>query len=148
MEIKILNRFKKLQRKKSTDGVTRVTDMGGRPKKVKGLCWTLVPEQLESDEVIQTAVASIKQEWKKSKKNHDNIKEHMKTTYSKRRAMVVHDMKPIMEIVEMFPPLQNILYVSIVYLCLVNNLSLMFKVAVISVVFKGGWYLSRVILTP
>jgi thiosulfate reductase cytochrome b subunit len=102
----------------------------------------------QSDEVIQTAVASIKQEWKKSKKNHDNIKEHMKTTYSKRRAMVVHDMKPIMEIVEMFPPLQTILYVSIVYLCLVNNLSLMFKVAVISVVFKGGWYLSRVILTP
>jgi hypothetical protein len=58
-------------------------------KKVKDLCWTLVPQQLESDEVIQTAVASIKQEWKKSKKNHDNIKKHMKTTYSKRRAMVL-----------------------------------------------------------
>lgn len=51
-------------------------------------------------------------ESEKSKKNHDKIKEQMNTTYARKRAMVVKDMKPISEVVQMFPPLENLLYVS------------------------------------
>ena len=73
----------------------------------------MVPEQVETDEVVESCIAQIKKEWKKSKKNHDEIKKLMAKTYEKRRSMVLKEIQPIVNVINIFPPLQNLLYVSI-----------------------------------
>lgn len=96
LETKIFNRFKKLQRKKISNGIIAETiPAKGHSKKAKALCWTVVPEQTEAAEVVSTSTAAIEQEWRKAKKNHDKIKDLMNITYAKRRAMVINDVQPI-----------------------------------------------------
>ena len=80
---------------------------------MKDCCWTMLPEQVEADDVQDLCIAQIKKEWKKSKKNHDELKKLMGRTYQKRRAMVLKEVQPIVNVISVFPPLQNLFYVSI-----------------------------------
>ena len=115
METKIQNRFKKLQRKKTFNyGDCHVSPSPKDcPKKTKDSCWTAVPEQPDDDNVVKSSMASIKEELRKGKKNHGKIKELMHKTYQKRWAKILKDLKPITDVLWMFPPLQSLLYVSI-----------------------------------
>lgn len=83
-------------------------------KSKKVLCWTTVPEATETDEDVAITSAKIKKEWNRSKKDHSKIKKLMDSCYAKRRSLILEDIKKIVDVVVMFPPLKNLLYVSIV----------------------------------
>ena len=76
------------------------------------MCWTVVPEIDQPEEDVAKAITKIKKEWQRTKKDHGKIQELMKKSYGKRRALVLNEVKQIVEILEMFPPLKNLLYVS------------------------------------
>ena len=48
----------------------------------------MVPKQVETDDVVESSIAQIRKEWRKSTKNHDEMKKLMARTYEKRRSMV------------------------------------------------------------
>ena len=114
LETKIFNRFKKLQRKNSAGGrrSNPADSTKGSKKQMKDCCWTMLPEQVETEDVLDLCTARIKKEWKKSKKNHDELKRLMARTYEKRRSMVLKEVQPIVNIISVFPPLQNLLYIK------------------------------------
>ena len=87
LETKIFNRFKNLQRKNSA-GARRSNPADttkGNTKQMKDCCRTMLPEQVETDDVLDFCIAQIKKEWKKSKKNHDVLKKLMGRTHQKQR---------------------------------------------------------------
>lgn len=113
IETKIYNRFKKLQRKRSSTPVAthEPKNKGKATKTKKVLCWTIVPEPHESKD-LTVWVSKIKKEWQQSRKDHGKIQQLMAACYAERRSLVLEDVKRIAEVVEMFPPLKNLLYVS------------------------------------
>jgi hypothetical protein len=115
-----MNRFKKLQRKKSTQDTSedKVSSKGGRTSKQKKSSWTEVPTANEMESDVGELMKDIKKDWKQPKRNHGKIKEMMERTYAKRREMVLVDVQPLKDIVNSFPPLQNMLYVSILRILL------------------------------
>ncbi|XP_046852369.1 uncharacterized protein LOC124445661 isoform X4 [Xenia sp. Carnegie-2017] len=105
IEMKIYNRFKKLQRKRSNTPVTNVLQTKGKTtKKRNSHCWTNVPEPCESED-LTAVVSKIKKEWQSAKKNHEKIQELMAACYASRRSLVLEEVRRIVEVVEMFPPL-------------------------------------------
>uniref|UniRef100_A0A6P8HZ71 Uncharacterized protein LOC116296675 n=1 Tax=Actinia tenebrosa TaxID=6105 RepID=A0A6P8HZ71_ACTTE len=72
----------------------------------------VVPTDDQSEEEVKGTILAIKQEWKKTRKDHGNIKEMMNRTYAKRREMVPIEQQPLKEIVNMFPPVQSMLYIK------------------------------------
>ena len=73
--MKIFNRFKKLQRNKSTHLTSQDSNTQsskGRPKKVQAMSWTFVPVETNSNEKIQTAIEELKVESTKGKKTWKN----------------------------------------------------------------------------
>lgn len=85
----------------------------GRPKKAKSFIWTLVPEQLEDEDRVESAIEEIKHECKRGRKmQHDKLNQLMEITYAKRRSMILHETTSIKGIFDEFPPLQNMVYVS------------------------------------
>lgn len=65
VETKIYNRFKKLQRKRCSTPVATHAPKGKATKKV--LCWTIVPEPHESED-LTVLVSKIKKEWQRSER--------------------------------------------------------------------------------
>jgi hypothetical protein len=101
-----------LQRKRSSTPVATHGPKGKATKTKKTLCWTAVPEPQERAEDLTVLVSKIKKEWQRSRKDHGKIQELMAACYAERRSLVLEDVKRIVEVVEMFPPLKNLLYVS------------------------------------
>ncbi|KAK3747383.1 hypothetical protein QZH41_002638 [Actinostola sp. cb2023] len=113
LEVKIQNRLKKLQRNKTQkDTESEKAKTTGKPKKQQKKNWMAVPTAEESEEEIANAIQEIKQEWKKTRKEHGKIKELMDKTYAKRRELVLIEVQPLQEVLKMFPPLQNMLYIK------------------------------------
>lgn len=124
VESKIYNRFKKLQRKRSdTPVATHAPKPKGKAKKSKKtLCWTTVPESQETEEDLSVAVSNIKKEWQRARKDHSKIQELMAACYPKRRSLIIEDVNRIVDVVDMFPPLTNLLYVSSSLMNIINIL--------------------------
>lgn len=98
-----------MQRKRCSTPVATHAPKGKATKKV--LCWTIVPEPHESED-LTVLVSKIKKEWQRSRKDHGKIQELMAACYAERRSLILEDVKRIVEVVKMFPPLKNLLYVS------------------------------------
>ena len=105
-EIKIQNRLKKLQRKKSVNDTSNESNL--LPKKLNMSCWTVVPTETETEENITALVECMEG------KTTGKIQEMIRRTYAKRRELTIVHVKSIIEIIAMFPPMQNMLYVSTV----------------------------------
>lgn len=102
MEKKIQNRFKKLQRNRAVQHVSKDVsrDKGGRPSGKERKCWELVPEETQSSEEVDDMVKEIKKEWKKSKKDHGRLSELMAKTYARRRELVLVEVQPLGEVIK------------------------------------------------
>ena len=84
------------------------------PKKLNMSCWTVVPTETETEENITALVAGIKKEWKHGRKDHGKIQEMIRRTYAKMRELTIVHVKSIVEIITLFPPMKNMLYVNTV----------------------------------
>ncbi|XP_046863230.1 uncharacterized protein LOC124456974 [Xenia sp. Carnegie-2017] len=118
--MKIYNRFKKLQRKRYNAPITNVSQTKGKTtKKRNSHCWTNVPEPCESED-LTAVVSKIKKEWQSAKKDHEKIQELMAACYGSKRSLVSEDRR-IVEVVEMFPPLKNLLYIKAEFAKVIGN---------------------------
>ena len=115
LETKIKNRFKKLQRKRPQGMNTSVEDdkvKGSAGKKKNVDPWAAVPLDELDDDSINDLKARINTEWKKTRKEHAVIQDLMAQTYPSRRAMILEDGARVDAILQEYPPLANMLYVS------------------------------------
>ena len=74
-------------------------------------CYRMLIEHVEMENDLDLCISQIKKEWKNSKKNHDELKRLIGGTHEKPNSMVLKEVQPIVNVISVFPPLQNLLYV-------------------------------------
>ena len=74
--------------------------------------WAVVPEADLDEEEISKVMTDLKGEWKKTKREHSTIKELMNKSFPRRRQMILQEGPALSLVLQTYPPLSNMLYVS------------------------------------